>query len=74
MEQAVQQCEPNVAKLGEIGDKLKEVFDQSGKRRATWASMKSVVRKNDVDGYRCQIQEDMMALNSAMLVGSYNLM
>lgn len=73
LERAIRNCEPNVTKLGKLVDKLKKEFDRSGKRRAAWASLKLVVRKEDLDRYRSLIQRDLMALNTAIAFGAYEM-
>ena len=74
LERAVRNCEPNVTKLGKLVDKLQKKFGQSGKRRAAWASLRVVVRKEDLNQYRSLIQGDLMALNTAIAFGAYEMM
>lgn len=73
LEEAVRNCEPNVTKLGKLVDKLQKKSDQSGKRRAAWTSLKSVVKKEDLDKYRSLIQESLMALNTAIAFGAFEI-
>ena len=73
LERAVRNCEPNITKLGKLVDKLQKKFDQSGKRRAAWASVNLVVRKEDLGRYRSLIQGDLTALNTALALGAYEL-
>ena len=73
LERAVRNCEPNVTKLGTLVDKLQKKFDQGGTRRRVWASLRLVVKREDLNRYRSLIQGDLLALNTAIAFGAYEM-
>ena len=73
LECAVRNCEPNVTKFGRLVDKLQRKFRHDGKYRTAWASISSVMKKDDVDQYRMCIQGDLTALNYAVALNALEL-
>ena len=73
MECAVRNCESNVTKLGNLVDRLQKRLRHEGKLRTAWASLSSVVKKDELEQYRSWIQGDLTALNTAVALSAYEL-
>ena len=73
LECAVRNCESNVTKLDRLVGRLEKKFRREGEHRAVWASLSSVVKKDDLDRYRSCINGDLTALNTAIAISAYEL-
>ena len=73
LESAVRNCEPNITNLSKLIHRLQKRFERNGRHRATWASVSSVIKKDDLERYRGRIQEDLIVLNTAISLSTYEL-
>ncbi|KAG8534001.1 uncharacterized protein KY384_000843 [Bacidia gigantensis] len=73
IESALESCQISVQKLELMVNKLQALFDRRGKARRVWASVKTVVKKDDVALFRSQIQGRLQTLQLAVSLNSSNL-
>ena len=73
LESAVSSCHPNVAKLEKLVDDIRRKLGHDSRRRMVWASMMTVIKKDDLDKHRRLVEGDLVALNTAIAVGAYEL-
>ena len=73
MSAALQRCETTAKKLEASTDGIKTYLKSQGRGRRAWASLKTVVKKEEVEGLRKQIDEDMMYLQNALTLNTNHL-
>ena len=74
IQNALRSCEKITQKLKLFVDKLEACFHRQGRVRNVWASLKSVVKKDDIAELRGQIHENITILNTAVLMNNAVLM
>ena len=68
LQSALQSCRLSVGMLEVFVNKLQVSFDRQGRVKKVWASLKTVVKKEDTERLRGRIHENMTALQSALLI------
>ena len=70
---ALQNCKTILVKLERLIDKLRGLPDGEHKFRRVWASMQTVLKKEELQEIRNQIQESLIALQLALSIYSTQL-
>ena len=73
IERALKRCKATVTDLDTSVQTLEGNFARHGRLRKTWASIKTVVKKDHVELLRTQIESDMHKLHTAISVSMYSL-
>ena len=70
MESIVRGCKPNIDKLEALMDKLQKKLSHGGRRWTTWASISSMVKKDEIERYQKGIKDNLANLNMAVNIGT----
>ncbi len=70
IERTLHSCESNVCKLDSYVNVFQTLFNGKGQRRKIWASMKTVVKKEEIMQMQGMIHQDMSSLQAAMLINN----
>ena len=68
IERTLHSCESNVRKLDSYVNVFQTLFNGTGQRRKIWASIKTVVKKEEIVQMRGLILQDISSLQTAMLI------
>ena len=70
IERTLHSCESNVRKLDSDVNVFQTFFNGKGQRRKIWASIKTVVKKEEIVQMRGLILQDISSLQAAMLINN----
>lgn len=70
---ALQRCKSTVEKLDTSVNALRTNFKNQGRGRKKWASLKTVVKKEEVEKLRKSVHENMMNLQTALQLNTSDL-
>ncbi len=70
---ALENCEKHISELTSISNDTSRSFGHQQKVRRTWASMRFVVKKQDLKDIRCRLRDAKMDLQSAISSNSWQL-
>ena len=73
IERTLHSCESNVRKLDSYVNVFQPLFNGKGQRRKLWASIKTVVKKEEIVQMRGLILQDISSLQAAMLINISHL-
>lgn len=70
IEDALKSCEKRVKTLEAIANRLRESFCGSGRLRNSWASVRVVLKKEDIQHLQVQMRDSVQALQTALMISS----
>ena len=70
LENALLRCKSTIQELKTSVDTLEAFFRLQGHCRKAWASFRTVQRKDEFEGLRKQIHDNMMNLQTALLINT----
>lgn len=65
---ALQDCQSKLKLLASFVDKAKNRLNTSGKVSKTWASLKLMLKKKDLDEFESRLERAMIGLQTAMMM------
>ena len=73
IERILHSCESNVRKLDSYVNVFQTLFNGKGQRRKIWASIKTVIKKEEIVQMRGLIDQDISSLQTTMLINISHL-
>ena len=70
---ALERCKSTIDKLDASVNALKAYFKNQSRGRKVWASLRTVIKQDEVEHIRAQVDKDMKNLHTALLVNMSHL-
>ena len=64
---AIQSCQTNIGKLEKIKDRIESKFDSRGRTGRMWASLNTVITKDEIERVNRLLNDDFSTLQAAIL-------